>query len=434
MPVSPPAAAQASPASTEPDPTPSTGRSKAPTTTTSGGNIPAVNQGGVSAIAGVVFPVDAIESFTFVTTGSTTLGRNPGGTANLIIKSGGNTLHGSGYYSQHNELFEHSNPFSNGHKSESRLVDYGFLVTGPIVKDRFFFTLAGEHQNFLIGGASKATEPTLAYQADAYALLDFYGIPHNPVPAALLNGNGTLPGLWPAAVLACPPGATAPDGALCDAANNYQATGNLTGHSFNGLIKLDGKITDKDTLSARWYVGQGTQTAPTSSALTPYFENAPIHVQNYSLIYNRVLDAHMSNQLSIGVSYFNQVFSDADTGFSPIGLGLNTGVSDPALAGAPHIVIGPTGAGSGLTASNTGFDPTGPTAPSGRNDITGHLDEDFSWVLGKHQMHFGGEFRQAQVDDFYQTGQRGTIHFDGSQGPWSGGPPAHRAMHLRPRI
>jgi hypothetical protein len=34
-------------------------------------------------------------------------------------------------------------------------------------------------------------------------------------------------------------------------------------------------------------------------------------------------------------------------------------------------------------------------------------------------MHFGGEFRQAQVDDFYQTGQRGTIDFDGSQGPWS---------------
>lgn len=382
-------------------------------------NIPAVNQGGVSAIAGVVFPVDAIESFTFVTTGSTTLGRNPGGTANLIIKSGGNTLHGSAYYSNHNEFFEHSNPFSTGRKPESRLQDYGFLVTGPILRDKFFFTLAGEHQNFLIGAESSATEPTLAYQADAYALLDFYGIPHNPVPAAVLNGNGTLPGLWPTAALACPSGGTAPNGQPCDGSPNYVASGNLTGHSFNGLIKLDGKITPKDNLSARWYVGQGTQTAPTSSALTPYFENAPIHVDNFSLIYNRVITSSIANQLSAGVSYFNQVFSDADTNFDPIGLGLNTGVTSTALAGAPHIVIGPTGSGAGLTASNTGFDPTGVTAPSGRNDITGHADEDLSWTKGPHQMNFGGEYRQAQVDDFYQTGQRGTIYFDGSQGPWN---------------
>jgi hypothetical protein len=33
-------------------------------------------------------------------------------------------------------------------------------------------------------------------------------------------------------------------------------------------------------------------------------------------------------------------------------------------------------------------------------------------------MKFGGELRQAQVDDFYQVGQRGTLVFDGSQGPW----------------
>ena len=47
-----------------------------------------------------------------------------------------------------------------------------------------------------------------------------------------------------------------------------------------------------------------------SSALAPYFENAPIHVQNYSLVYNRVLTNSMTNQLSAGVSYFNQAFSE----------------------------------------------------------------------------------------------------------------------------
>jgi len=370
-------------------------------------NIPAVNQGGVSAIAGVVFPIDAIQDFSFVTSGATTLGRNAGGTANLTIKSGGNLLHGSVYDSNHNEFFERKNPFESV-KPASRLLDYGFSVGGPILKNKLFFFLAGEHQNFLIGAESEATEPSLAYQAAAISVLQSYGVPTSQVALNLLNGSGNTPGLWPASALT---GAATQD--------NYQASGDLTGHSFNGLIKLDTKLTDKDTLSVRWYVGQGTQVAPTSSALTPYFENAPIHVENYSIIYNRILSPSMTNQLSAGVSYFNQVFSDANTAFNPLALGLNTGVTETDLAGSPNIIIGPAGSGGSLNATSTNFDPVGVTAPSGRNDITGHIDEDLSWVKGAHQMHFGGEYRDAQVDDFYQTGQRGKLYFDGSQGPWN---------------
>jgi hypothetical protein len=369
-------------------------------------NIPAVNQGGVSSIAGVILPIDAIENFSFVTAGSTELGRNSGGTANLTIKSGTNRLHGSTYYYNHNEAFQHSNPFT-GTTTETRNQHIGFSVGGPIWKDKTFFFVAGEHQGFLIGAESKATEPSAAYQAEAYAVLDAYGVPHNQVAINLLNGNSTYKSLWPAAALT--------GGAATD---NYIATGNLTGHSYNSIVKFDEQLTAKDHIAASWFAGEGTQTAPTSSALAPYFENAPIHVENYSLVYNRVLTNSITNQLSAGVSYFNQVFSDAETDFNPVGLGLNTGVTDPALAGSPHLIIGPTAASVGLTAGGSGFDPIGVTAPSGRNDITGHLDESLAWIKGAHQFKFGGEIRQAQVDDFYQTGERGTIYFDGSQGPW----------------
>jgi hypothetical protein len=378
-------------------------------------NIPAVNQGGVSAIAGVVLPIDAIENFSFETAGSTSLGRNSGGTANLTIKSGSNSLHGSAYYFNHNEFFQRTNPFLSS-KGATRNQHYGFSTGGPIWRDKTFFFIGGEHEGFLIGAESKATEPSTAFQSDAYAVLDAWGVPHSPVAANLLNGNGSLKGLWPS---------TALTGA--DVNDNYTATGNLTGHSFNGIAKVDEQLTSKDHIAASWFVGQGTQTAPTSSALSPYFENAPIHVQNYSLVYNRVLTTSITNQLSAGVSYFNQAFSDAETDFNPIGLGFNTGVTDPALAGSPHLIIGPSTASTGLTAGGSGFDPIGVTAPSGRNDITGHLDESLAWTKGAHQFMFGGEIRQAQVDDFYQTGERGTIYFDDSQGPWAtlaGGTPA----------
>jgi hypothetical protein len=87
----------------------------------------------------------------------------------------------------------------------------------------------------------------------------------------------------------------------------------------------------------------------------------------------------------------------------------------------------------GLTAGGSGFDPIGVTAPSGRNDITGHLDENLAWTKGAHQFKFGGEYRQAQVDDFYQTGERGTIYFDGTQGPWAARRTAHRRRRAEPK-
>jgi len=369
-------------------------------------NIPAVNQGGVSSIAGVILPIDAIENFSFVTAGSTELGRNSGGTANLTIKSGTNSLHGTTYYYNHNEFFQRTNPFESS-KAATRNQHIGFSVGGPIWKNKLFFFAAGEHQGFLIGAETKATEPSAAYQTEAYALLDQYDVPHNVVASNLLNGTSGLSGLWPTSALTGPANS-----------NNYAATGNLVGHSYNSLVKFDYQLSDKDHIAASWFAGEGTQTAPTSSSLAPYFENAPIHVENYSLVYNRVLTNSITNQLSAGVSYFNQVFSDADNAFDPVGLGLDTGVTAPSLAGSPHLIIGPTAASVGLTAGGSGFDPIGVTAPSGRHDITGHLDDNLAWTKGAHQFKFGGEFRQAQVDDFYQTGQRGTIYFDGSQGPW----------------
>src|SRR5215831_9664256 len=68
-------------------------------------NIPAVNQGGVSGIAGVVLPIDSIEEFSSQTQSGAEAGRNAGGTVNLVLKSGTNSLHGSVYYYNRNEFY-----------------------------------------------------------------------------------------------------------------------------------------------------------------------------------------------------------------------------------------------------------------------------------------------------------------------------------------
>ena len=369
-------------------------------------NIPAINQGGVSGIAGIVVPLDAIEQFSFITSGMPETGRNAGGTVNLSIKSGTNVIHGDAYYYNRNEFFAANTPFApaGSKKSETRDIDYGGSFGGAIIKDKFFYFLSYEHQGFVIGAAQAKTEPSIAYQGEAISLLDAYGVPVNPVSTALLAN------LWPASAL------TGPASSL-----NYFNPGTENGHSFNPLVHLDYNFNQSNSLSVRGYFGDGNQTAPTSSELSPYFEVAPIHVENYAVIYNHIFSPKLANQAFFGVSYFDQVFSDAVHSYNPVALGLDTGVTDPSLSGAPKITIGGASAGSGLTGSASGFDPIGVTPPEGRTDITGHFDDSVSYTIGKHEYRFGGEFRKAQVYDFYQTGARGVFTFDGSQGPWASG-------------
>src|SRR6202040_917938 len=99
------------------------------------------------------------------------------------------------------------------------------------------------------------------------------------------------------------------------------------------------------------------------------------------------------------------IFSALNTNFnlSSYGLNLYNGFN---LAGAPNIQI-------------TGFDGVGLTPPEGREDITGHLTDVLSYTVGKHQYRFGGEYRRAQLEEFYHRHGLGNIKFDGSVGPWS---------------
>ena len=365
-------------------------------------NIPAVNQTGVNGIAGVLLPVDAIENYSFVSSGSTELGRNPGGTTNLTIRSGSNQLHGSAYYFNHNEAFQARNPFADN-TPETRNQHVGFSLGGAIKKDKSFFFLSAEKQWFLLGAAAATgVEPSTAYQTEALALLSKNNVAPDPVSAKLLST------LWPADALT----------GAASASGNYHSSGNVTGYSYNSIIKLDENLSSKDHLSVNWFAGNGTQTAPTGSALPWYFENAPIHVQNYSVVYNRVVSPSIANQLAAGVSYFHQVFGDVNTNFDPNALGLDTGST---VAGAPYIKIGPTSGSSGglFSSGGSGFDPIGVTNPSGRTDGTGHLNDDLNWTVGAHQLHFGGEYRREEVYDFYRSNSRGSFFFDGSQGPWS---------------
>src|ERR1700693_3476141 len=302
-------------------------------------NIPAVNQGGVSGIAGIVLPIDAVDQFTVQTQSAPEAGRNPGGTVDLALRSGGNSIHGSVYYFNRNEALAAASPFVSS-KKENRNYQYGFSVGGPLIKDRLFYFATFEKQRFTIGLPGLATEPSQAYQAEAQAELAKFGVPVNPVSSALLAN------LWPGYALTGPA-----------AANNYSSPDPEFGYSYNGLAKLDYKINDRNTFSFHYFVGQGSQVAPVggsalseaASELKFYYEVAPIHVSNYAASWNSVLSPRVSNQVLAGVNYFRQIFNDENHGFqvSKFGLNLSPNFDATGLTGAPNIAI-------------TGIDGVGP--------------------------------------------------------------------------
>ncbi|HET8925205.1 MAG TPA: TonB-dependent receptor [Candidatus Acidoferrum sp.] len=392
-------------------------------------NIPAVNQGGVSGIAGIILPVDSIDEFSAQTQSGSEGGRNAGGTVNVVTKSGGNTIHGSVYYYNRNEAFAAHSPFFTPSSTTPkapplRNQNYGMSFGGPIRKEKLFYFVSYEKQQYLIGVSGIATEPSDAWITLAQDLLNNPGAKYGTyaaVPQSTFSTAAIQPsGFWPR-------GSVAGSISLLPATpNNYFAPVASIGYSYNGVGRADYKINSKHQLYLRFFGGQGNQIAPlgaspalgtASSNLKYYFESAPIHVFNYSLVANSALTTSWTNQLLVGINYFNQVFSDANHGFNtqtmcgssaPTCLFLSPDATNKGqyIVGAPNISI-------------SGFEQIGLTPPEGRNDITWHVSDIVSHTIAAHQLRFGGELRQAHVNEFYHRRGTGKFTFDGTSGPWA---------------
>jgi len=366
----------------------------------------AANQGGVGGIPGTLIPIDAIEEFSAQTESGAEVGKFAGAAVNLVIKSGTNHLHGSLYYYNRNEFFAAMSPFLKAQnairqgqgltpygKSKIRFEEYGGSLGGPIIRDKTFYFLTYERQSYILSQATNAqTEPSNAYVAEAKALLATKGI------AASSIATGLISTLWQPFMLTGP----------ATAGNYLPATSSQVGYSNNMMAKFDHSLSAKHKLSARWYWGQGSQTAPKQSLNPWYFQVAGMHIHNIGLTLNSQVNPKITNQILAGVDYFNQPFSDANPNINAASTGFIVGLGPGNVQGAPTVSI-------------SGFDSTGQSPFSSRHDYSGHLSDIMSFTIGKHQIRAGGEYRRTQI---YEVGNgaggnggtRGNFSFSGNRG------------------
>ncbi|MFZ1939227.1 MAG: carboxypeptidase-like regulatory domain-containing protein, partial [Terracidiphilus sp.] len=161
------------------------------------------NQGGVDGIPGTLLPLDSVAEYSAEQQTGAENGGFSGTTINLSIKSGTNKIHGTLYHFNRNEFFAAVGPFANYSnqqriasglspygKPEIRLMETGGSIGGPIIKDRMFYFLNYERQQYILGqNSSSQTEPSTAYENRALALLAAGGVTPATNPTVTMMEN-----------------------------------------------------------------------------------------------------------------------------------------------------------------------------------------------------------------------------------------------------
>lgn len=146
------------------------------------------------------FPIiDAIREFNVQTNDSSAaFGRFNGGVINLTTKSGSNAYHGTVFEFLRNEALNARNLFApatatNPGKPEFRRNQFGFVVGGPIRKDKTFFFADYQGTRQLIGRVVTSTVPTVAEAGGDFSALLAAPLYRTPGGAVTTVASGNTP-------------------------------------------------------------------------------------------------------------------------------------------------------------------------------------------------------------------------------------------------
>ena len=140
----------------------------------------------------VIFPsVDSLDEFKLQTsTYSAEFGRSLGGVVNLQIKSGTNTLHGSGFEFHRDDAFDANNFFNNKNnraKPDFKQNQFGGTLGGPIFKNKTFFFASYQGHRETQGQTALSTVPSLAMRNGDFSELN--RVIYDPLTGQPFPGN-----------------------------------------------------------------------------------------------------------------------------------------------------------------------------------------------------------------------------------------------------
>lgn len=360
--------------------------------------------------------VDAVQEFKVQTTNySAEFGRNVGGVVNVVIKSGGNDLHGGAFHFVRNEAFNARNFFqAPGTKIPVfRRNQFGGFIGGPIVKNKTFFFVDYEGTKEFTADTALSTVPTAAERRGDFTNSFFNNLPtqifdpgtyNTATRARLPFADRTIPAnrIDPVAAKVASFGVQPNRAGII---NNYFSNPRTNANTHKGDVRIDHTFNTANTVYFR-YSQQDYLLQPESNLPAPAFgagdpafnRNEPL---SGVLSHGHIFTPNLFNTLKVS---YNRLLTNRG---SPLDGNLN---SEIGLRGANTVLPG-----FALFTIN-GYSPFGPPAnnPQFSDSQTRQLTNDLLWTRGKHTVKVGGNFMFIQSPHLQAFQSNGTFTFNGN--------------------
>jgi hypothetical protein len=385
--------------------------------------------------AGTILPIDAIDEFRTEQNPGAQYGWKPGGVINVGIKSGSNTLHGTAYaYGRDNSWDARSffNPAPVGgvcsvgtlascDQATLALEQFGAALGGPIKRNKFFYFLNYEQQQYTNGNPVSHSVPVTGGPGAADSSFGLIGACLKagaklaPLSAQLAGLSmsctplSNYPGFFPAA--SGPPGAAATLETLLNSTNTI--------HS--GIVKVDYHINDKNSVDSSYFISPGSGVFvdnPTTQIATQWLTQQYARAQVFSGNWTFTPNSNLVNEVRVGYSHLYEAILTNDYAQNPATYNFNgttynifTGQTDigtagmAAFGGLPLIGLG----GYTLQFGNPNWPKY--VGPDGVLNIVEHV----SYLRGNHSFIFGGEALNNRSTNVVSVHARGSVNFGGGQ-------------------
>jgi outer membrane receptor protein involved in Fe transport len=344
-------------------------------------------------------------------------GRAAGAIINYTTKSGGNKFHGEALYNYNgsalnaNGWFNKFSEVASGQPNQPPHAvsnEWAANAGGPIVKDKVFFFADYEGLHYVLPNSGYLTTPSTALENYTLAnikseglsssVTDFanqtFGI-YNSAASKFSAQNvsgacGSLAGVEVSKGVyfdSVPKGDT---GTTVPCMQQGFASANNINIEWLNTDRIDWVINDKQKAYGRFKVDHGSQPTYTSY-INPLFDAVSIQPE-YEGQFNHsyMISGNKTNVFVAAANWYSAYFGPASNAAS--------------AAVYPFFGITDAGVDGSGTAHNGGLSllgvPSGLT--QGRNVAQYQLEDDFNWIVGKHTLKFGANFRRDLVSDYDQ--------------------------------
>jgi Carboxypeptidase regulatory-like domain len=400
-------------------------------------------------------PVEATQEFRVSTSvAQAEFGKAGGAIIQSSIKSGSNSIHGSAFFFDRDQIFDASPNYFNPTAAAPSFhrTQFGGSLGGPIFKDRIF--LFGDYQGLRLkqpNGSSFQTVPTALMRTGDFSELestaltggtDLTTLPYNALtgctfPTGYVKAYGAI---YDPTTCAQFPGNVIPMGRANAAALKYfnafplpNVAGTVTNNYFTNPaqterfddfdVRLDGTISSRDSVFARYSYGQDNLT---KGSLFPNLPagfgsgSNPTHPRGVAAGYTHTFSPNIINEFRYGFlrpyyAYINPFEGDP--------LSANLGIQN---ANRNSLL----GGGALIGGSNYEIAYTGDGGPYSVPQHSNQFVDSLSWTKGAHAFKFGASIMKREVDFFQGNNAKGQFQIGGNTYPGTGRFTGYEASEL----